>query len=82
MVQQRQAFPGGWLSDKESAANAGDVKDTGSILEWGKYPGGGHGNPLQYSFLENLMYRGAWQATVYGVTKSGIRLSDRAYMVN
>ena len=63
MVQQRQAFPGGWLSDKESAANAGDVKDTGSILEWGKYPGGGHGNPLQYSFLENLMDREAWWVT-------------------
>ena len=74
MVQQRQAFPGGWLSDKESAANAGDVKDTGSILEWGKYPGGGHGNPLQYSFLENLMDREAWWVTVHRVSQSRTQL--------
>ena len=38
--------------------------------------GGGNGNPLQYSYLENLMDAGAWQATVHGVTKSQIRLSD------
>ena len=63
MVQQRQGFPGGWLSDKESAANAGDVGDTGSILAWARYPGGGHGKPLQYSFLENLMDREAWWVT-------------------
>ena len=79
MVQQRQAFPGGWLSDKESAANAGDVKDTGSILEWGKYPGGGHGNPLQYSFLENPIDRGAWHATVHSVPKSLTQLTFRKF---
>ena len=40
----------------------------------GRSPGGGHGNPLQYSGLENPMDRGAWQATVHGVTKSWTRL--------
>ena len=42
----------------------------------GRSPGGGNGNPLQYSWLENLMDRGAWRATVHGVTKSWTRLSD------
>ena len=48
---------------KNMPANAGDRRDSGSIPGWGRSPGGGHGNPLQYSFLENLMDRGAWQAT-------------------
>ena len=51
-------------------ANAGDIKDAGSISGSGKSPGGGHGNPLQYSCLENPMDRGAWQATVHRVTKN------------
>ena len=55
---------------KNPPANAGDVRDLGSIPEWGRSPGGGHGNPLQYPCLENPMDRGAWQATVYGITKS------------
>ena len=50
-----------WLSGKESACNAGD---TGSIPGSGRSPGEGHGNPLQYSCLENPMDRGAWWATV------------------
>ena len=59
------------LSSKESACNAGDnVRDMGSIPGSGRSPGGGHGNPLQYSFLENAMDRGAWWATVHRVTKS------------
>ena len=49
--------------------NAGDVRDTGSIPGSVRSPGGGHGNPLQYSCLENPMDRAAWQDTVYGVTK-------------
>ena len=49
---------------KNPPANAGDV---GSIPGLGRSPGGGHGNPLQYSCLENPMNRGAWQATVQGV---------------
>ena len=48
------------LAGKESACNAGDSEDAGSITESGRYPGGGNGNPLQYSFLENPMDRRAW----------------------
>ena len=47
--------------------NAGDA---GSIPGWGRSPGGGHGNPVQYSCLETSVDRGAWRATVHGVTKS------------
>ena len=54
---------------KNPPANAGDVKDSGSIPELGRSPGGGHGNPLQYFRLENSMNRGAWQAMVHGVAK-------------
>ena len=59
---------------KEYACNAGDIGDSGSIPELGRSPGGGHGNPLQYSCLENSMDRGAWWATVHGIAKSGTRL--------
>ena len=52
---------------KNLPANAGDV---GLIPGSGRCPGGGHGNLLQYSCLKNPMDRGAWQATVHGVTKS------------
>ena len=51
-------------------ANAGDRRDVGSIPELGRSPGGGNGNPLQYSCLENSMDREAWQAIVYRVAKS------------
>ena len=51
-------------------ANARDIRDTDRIPELGRSPGGGHGNPLQYSCLENPMDREAWQATVHRVTKS------------
>ena len=53
-----------------SPSDAGDRKDTGYIPESGRSPGRTHGNPLQYSFLENLMDRGAWQATVHRVTQN------------
>ena len=63
-----------WLSGKESVCNAGNV---GLIPELGRSPAGGHGNPLQYSCLENSMNRGSWQATyIYGVTKSQTGLCD------
>ena len=52
---------------KNLPANAGDIRDAGSIPGSGRSPGGGHGNPLQYSCLENPMNRGAWWATVCGV---------------
>ena len=59
-------FPGG-SDGKESTCNAGDL---GSIPGSGRFPGGGHGNPFQYSCLESPMNRGAWWATVHGVAKS------------
>ena len=52
------------------------IRDVGLILALGRSPGGGHGNPLQYSFLENLLDRGAWWATVHRVTESQTRLSN------
>ena len=54
---------------KNPPVNAGDRRDAGSIPGLGRYLGGGHGNPVQYSCLENSMDRGAWQAIVHGVTK-------------
>ena len=63
---------------KNPPANAGDVGDLGLIPGWGRFPGGGHGNPLQYSCLENPMERGAWRAVVHRVTQSRTRLSDLA----
>ena len=51
-------------------ANAGDAGNSGWIPGWGRSPGEGNGNPLQYSCLKNPMDRRAWQATVYRVTKS------------
>ena len=54
---------------KSMSANAGDVRDTGSILGLGRSPRGGNGNPLQYSYLGNPIDRGTWWAAVHGVTK-------------
>ena len=51
-----------WLSSKESACNAEDTGDLGSVPGWGRLPGEGNGNPPQYSFLKNSMDRGAWQS--------------------
>ena len=61
----RTGFPGGSVV-KDPPANAGDAS---LIPELGRSPGEGNGNPLQYSCLENSMDRGAWWATVHGVTK-------------
>ena len=55
---------------KNLPANAGDLRNPGSSPALGRAPGGGHGNPLQYSCLENPMDRGAWRATVHGVAES------------
>ena len=55
---------------KNLPASAGDAGDLGSIPGLGRSPGGGHGNPLQYSCLKNPMGRGAWWAIVHGVTES------------
>ena len=51
-------------------ANAGDIRDMGSIAGSGRSPGGGHGNPFDNSCLKNPMDRGAWQAIVHSVAKS------------
>ena len=61
---------------KNVPASAGDLEDPGSVPELARSPGGGHGNPLQYSCLQNPMDRGAWQATVHRVTKSQTRLKQ------
>ena len=65
-------FPGG-SDGKESACNA---EDLGSITGLGRSLGGGQGNPLQYSFLENPHGQGTWQATVHGISKNQTRLID------
>ena len=72
MYPGRKCFPGG-SDGKESACNVGDL---GSISGLGRSPGGGCGNPLQYSCLENFMDRGGWQAAVYSVAKSWTQLSN------
>ena len=61
------SFPSGSVS-KESVCNAGDLR---SVPGWGRFPGGGHGNPLQYSCQENSIDRGAWWATVHGSQRVG-----------
>ena len=61
---------------KNPSAFPGDAGDMGSIPRSGRSPGGGNGNPLQYSCLEDSMDREAWWATVQGVTKSQTRLSN------
>ena len=58
------------LGVKNLPANAGDIRDMGLISGSGRSPGGGHGNPLQYSCLENPVNKGVWWATVHGVAKS------------
>ena len=65
-------FPGG-SDGTESACNS---EVLGSIPRSGRFPEEGHGKPLQYSCLENSMDRGVWQATIHGVAKSQIQLSD------
>ena len=56
---------------KKKPASAGDIRDMGSIPGSGRTPGGGHGNPLQYSCLENPTDRGAWRATVLRAQRAG-----------
>ena len=59
---------------KNLIANAGDIRDVGSIPGLGSFPAEGNGNPLQYSCLENPMDRGAWRTTVHRVAKSQTQL--------
>ena len=60
-----------WLSGKGSTCNGGDARDTGSVPGLGRSPEVGNGNPLQYSCLENCMYRGTWWATSMGSQRVG-----------
>ena len=60
-----------WLGSKDSACSVGAPGDVGSVPGSGRFPGGGHGNPHQYSCLENPMDRGAWQATFHGSEGDG-----------
>ena len=64
----------GFPDGASQMASAGDSKDLGSIPGLGRSPGGGHGNPLQYSCLENPVDRGSWWATVHRATKSWTQL--------
>ena len=76
LLQNRKSsdFPGGAVI-KNPPAKAGDTREAGSIPGWGRSPGGGSGNPLQHSCLEHSMDRGAWRATVHGVSKELDRTS-------
>ena len=68
-------FPGGSVV-KNPLANAGNIRDVSLIPGPGRSPGGVQGNPLQYSCMENPMGRGAWWATVHGVSKNWTQLSN------
>ena len=61
---------------RKPPAHVGDARDMSSIPGWGRSFGGGNGNPLQYSCLENSMDRGAWQATVQRTAKSQTQLNN------
>ena len=63
---------------KNLPANAGDIRDSGSVPGGGRSPGGGHGNPLQCSGLENPMDRGSWWATVHRSQRVRHNCSDLA----
>ena len=65
-------------SGKEPTCQSGDTRDTGSICRSGRSSGKGNSNPLQYSCLDNPMYRGAWPSIVHGVAKSWTQLSNWA----
>ena len=63
------------LQVKVLPANSGDLTDVGSVSGLKKFSGGGHGNPLQYSCLQNPRNRGSWWATVYGIAQSQTQLT-------
>ena len=74
-LPEKQGFPVA-LVVKNPLASVGDIRDTGSIPGWGRSPGRGHDNPLQYSCLRNPIDKGAWQATVHRVSKSQTQLKQ------
>ena len=74
-ISHHRGFPGGSVV-KNLPTNVGDTGDADSIPMSGRSPGGGNGNPLQYSCLENSMDRRTWQATVLRITKSRTQWSE------
>ena len=68
-----EGFTGG-AGGEEHACQYGNVRDTGSVPELGRSPGGRHGNPLWYTCWENPMDRGTWRAIIHRVTKSQTQL--------
>ena len=75
-IQFLLGFPGGTMV-QNLPAKAGDAREEGSISEWGRSPGLGNGNLLQYSCLGNFMDRGAWQAIVHGSQRIGDNLTTK-----
>ena len=75
MLMYNVGFPGGSVV-KNWPASVGDTEDLGSIPGWGRSPGVGIGNPLQYSCLENPIDRRAWRAKFHGVAKGWTQLSN------
>ena len=72
LYKVHMGFPGGSVGEESTFIARGPD----SVPEWGRFPGEGNGNPLQYYCLENSMDRGAWWATDHSVTKNQTRLSD------
>ena len=70
-----EGFPGG-LVVKNPPVNAGNVRDKGSIPEWGRFAGEGNSNPLKYSCLDSPTDRGAWQVTIHEVARVGHDLAN------
>ena len=79
LLRCTRLFPSGSVS-KESASNAGDSGDAGSIPRLGGAPKEGNGNPLQYCCLENPVDRGAWQSTVHGSQRIGHNWAQHVYV--
>ena len=75
-ILPQEGFPGGTSGKEPACQGRRHKRPTGVISGSGRSPGGGHGNPPQYSCLDNVIYIGPWQATVHGVTKSRTRLKQ------
>ena len=78
LLRSSEGLPSWLRQGKKYPRDAGDL---GSIPAWGRSPGDGNGNLLQYPCLESPMHRGAWWATAHGVAKSRTRLSDSPFSV-
>ena len=84
-MKQKDLSSGGlpqWLRGKESTCDAEDTGDPGLIPGSGRSPGGGHGNPLQFSSMENPLDRRSWKATVHRVSRSQTQLKQQSTRIN